>query len=84
MLMLVWSGYHARLLLQQTKTWSQGNQTLITRLVTLNLTDDKAPVRLVARVSYINGQRVFPPVAVVRRPAVAIKRCAVAGTRAYE
>lgn len=32
--------------------------------VTLNLTADKAPERLVARVSHINGQRVFPPVAV--------------------
>ncbi|WP_041866782.1 hypothetical protein [Sodalis glossinidius] len=29
--MLVWSGYHARLLLQHKTTWSQGNQTLIAR-----------------------------------------------------
>lgn len=66
-LMLAWSGYHARLLLVQTTAWSQGNQTLIARLATLNLSADQPPERLVARVSHINGRRVFPPVVVALR-----------------
>ncbi|WP_406704778.1 DNA internalization-related competence protein ComEC/Rec2 [Sodalis sp.] len=66
-LMLAWSGHHARLLLVQTTAWSQGNQTLIARVATLNLSAENAPARIVVRVSHINGQRVFPPVAVALR-----------------
>ncbi|MBT9433324.1 hypothetical protein JZM24_16620 [Candidatus Sodalis endolongispinus] len=66
-LMLAWSGYHARLLLVQTTAWSHGNQTMIARLTTLNLSAEQAPARLVACVSHINGQRVFPPVVVALR-----------------
>lgn len=76
-LMLAWSGYHARLLLVQTTAWSQGNQTLTARLATLNLSADQPPERLVARVSHINGRRVFPPVVVALRwPSPPARWCA--------
>ncbi|WP_236851486.1 hypothetical protein [Candidatus Sodalis pierantonius] len=74
-LMLAWSGHHARLLLVQTTAWSQGNQTLIARVATLNLSAENAPARIVVRVSHINGQQVFPPVA-LRWRAPPVRWCA--------